>query len=115
MRLLLAVSFALLHCVHGANDDLFNYRETDGNDYGPEDWDQVTCDDLEQCVSATMYLVYRKMDHFHSQHHLNLYACRLGGQMIGSWVWDGNSKIMIASGVQKGLIDAAYTISHRSI
>jgi len=36
-----------------ANLDQFNYRETDtslNNDYGPEDWDQVRCLDLDECV-----------------------------------------------------------------
>ena len=32
-------------------EDIFNYRETDGDDYGPEEWDQVECDDVATCVS----------------------------------------------------------------
>lgn len=35
-----------------AADDLFNYRSTSGNDYGPEDWGKVSCDNLETCVSS---------------------------------------------------------------
>ena len=46
---LLALAAVPLFC-WGQNDDLFNYRGTDGNDYGPRDWDQVQCDDLESCV-----------------------------------------------------------------
>jgi len=30
-------------------EDQFNYRETEGNDYGPEDWGQVTCDEVGEC------------------------------------------------------------------
>jgi hypothetical protein len=37
----------------GQNTDLFNYRETDGNDYGPRDWEEVECDDLDECVSMS--------------------------------------------------------------
>ncbi len=56
MRLILVLSsYAFLRSAYGSNDDLFNYRETDGNDYGPEDWDQVTCDDLTVCVSANSH------------------------------------------------------------
>jgi hypothetical protein len=44
---------ALLHVVHSRNDDLFNYRGTKGHDYGPEDWEEVTCDDVTVCVSGT--------------------------------------------------------------
>ena len=32
-------------------EDTFNYRETDGESYGPVDWNQVGCDDLVTCVS----------------------------------------------------------------
>lgn len=39
-----------LSLVVGSNDDLFNYDATSGNDYGPEDWNKVTCDDLELCT-----------------------------------------------------------------
>ena len=31
--------------------DTFNYGETQGTDYGLKDWDQVSCGDLETCVS----------------------------------------------------------------
>ena len=31
------------------NDDQFNYRGTIGRDFGPEDWNQVKCDDVGQC------------------------------------------------------------------
>ena len=31
--------------------DTFNYGETQGTDYGLKDWDQVSCCDLETCVS----------------------------------------------------------------
>jgi hypothetical protein len=36
--------------------DLFNYRETDGIDFGPSDWNEVSCNDVNQCVS---YIPYR--------------------------------------------------------
>jgi hypothetical protein len=32
-------------------EDTFNYDRTEGNNYGPEDWDRVSCDNLEDCVS----------------------------------------------------------------
>ncbi len=32
-------------------EDTFNYRETSGESYAPEDWNKVGCDDLETCVS----------------------------------------------------------------
>lgn len=38
----------------GQNNDLFTYDETDADKrvFGPAEWDQVQCDDLEECVSA---------------------------------------------------------------
>ena len=49
--LLFAVALPL---TWGYNDDLFNYRGTDeeGRDFGPRDWEEVDCDDLETCVSS---------------------------------------------------------------
>ena len=32
------------------NKDRFNYRETEGTDYGPADWDSVRCSDLGECL-----------------------------------------------------------------
>ena len=52
MRLILVLSLALLRSAYSSNSDLFNYRETVGTDYGPEDWDKVTCDNVTECVSA---------------------------------------------------------------
>lgn len=49
MRLLIV--FALLRSVYCRNDDRFNYVATEDRDYGPEDWGEVTCDDVTQCVS----------------------------------------------------------------
>ena len=47
---------AVLVLISGAaaqNTDLFNYDSTrvweSGNDYGPRDWPQVECDDLDEC------------------------------------------------------------------
>ena len=34
------------------NDDLFNYVATDGRDFGPEEWINVGCDNVSECVSA---------------------------------------------------------------
>jgi hypothetical protein len=31
------------------NVDRFNYRNTEGTDYGPEDWDRVSCGDVGEC------------------------------------------------------------------
>ena len=47
----LYVLTSLLHFAYCRNDDLFNYRGTKGRDFGPEDWDEVTCDDVTVCVS----------------------------------------------------------------
>ena len=52
MKVLLLALAALPLLTWGQNDDLFNYRETVGNDYGPRDWEQVECDDIEECVSS---------------------------------------------------------------
>jgi hypothetical protein len=41
-----------------ANFDQFNYRATDqsvNNDYGPEDWSRVRCNDFDTCVRAEKY------------------------------------------------------------
>ena len=35
-----------------AQEDLFNYDRTVGKSYGPEDWDEVSCNRLETCVST---------------------------------------------------------------
>ena len=51
--------FAVIYCLfHGvilvssddaSNWDTFNYDQTNGNDFGPSDWDQVRCSNLETC------------------------------------------------------------------
>ena len=38
--------------------DIFNYDRTSGTNYGPADWDEVSCSNLDTCVSfyiCTMY------------------------------------------------------------
>lgn len=42
--------------VQANNRDRFNYGNTDEDDkdYGPEDWNEVSCDDPGNCVSSTM-------------------------------------------------------------
>jgi hypothetical protein len=32
------------------NSDRFNYRDTDGRDFGPEEWRSVQCEDVGQCL-----------------------------------------------------------------
>lgn len=32
------------------NDDRFNYRGTEGKDFGPEHWNRVQCDDVGECL-----------------------------------------------------------------
>jgi hypothetical protein len=51
-------AFAALVMVDANNRDLFNYDYPNegvpgggGTDYGQPDWDRVTCDDLDVCVS----------------------------------------------------------------
>ncbi|KAL3944059.1 MAG: hypothetical protein SGBAC_001842, partial [Bacillariaceae sp.] len=41
------ILLALAQGVNAADD--FNYRKTDGRDYGPSDWDEVSCNDLKTC------------------------------------------------------------------
>lgn len=52
MKVLLLAALPLL--TWGQNDDLFTYKESDldARIYGPRDWENVACDDLENCVSA---------------------------------------------------------------
>ena len=58
---LLSSSF-LVQAIQARNDDQFNYRGTDsnpsgnGNDYGPAQWEKVTCDNIETCVSQKIPL-----------------------------------------------------------
>jgi hypothetical protein len=55
MKVFLLVTFLTLAC--GQNNDLFMYDETDAVNrvFGPGDWDQVQCDDLEECVSTVWH------------------------------------------------------------
>lgn len=52
MKVFLLVALPMLAC--GQNNDLFTYDETDADKrvFGPAEWDQIQCDDLEECVSA---------------------------------------------------------------
>ena len=44
--------------------DTFNYGETHGTDYGLKDWDQVSCGDLETCVSKRAHsLVFNTLEY----------------------------------------------------
>lgn len=58
LLLLVAAAFPVL--AKAQNTDLFNYDNTrvweEGADYGPRDWDQVECDDIEDCVSTPPHL-----------------------------------------------------------
>lgn len=55
MKVFLLVALPLL--AYGQNNDLFTYDETDAVNrvFGPGEWDQVQCDDLEECVSAVWH------------------------------------------------------------
>lgn len=57
----------LLTATLGFNDDLFNYGESDldNRNYGPLDWDQVTCDDVTTCVSSLFCSSVEKVSLFH--------------------------------------------------
>jgi hypothetical protein len=35
-----------------AQQDTFNYQATSGRNYGPSDWNDVSCNDLDTCVSC---------------------------------------------------------------
>ena len=56
-------AFVALVAVDANNKDLFNYDYPNdnvpgggGTDYGQPDWDRVTCDDLDVCVSPRILL-----------------------------------------------------------
>lgn len=55
MKLLISL-LALVTIVAGEEDD-FNYQSTSGNDYGPEEWDKVGCNNLATCVSLIGFIV----------------------------------------------------------
>jgi hypothetical protein len=112
MRLIAVICFSFLRSAYSRNDDLFNYRETDGNDYGPEDWDQVTCDDVTVCVSVTNHGATGMML---ADRRLNLFPFRLDGQTIGCSVSVGNSKRTPANGVLRAPTDVEHTINRLSI
>lgn len=46
-----------------AQEDTFNYRSTSGRDYGPQDWDEVSCNNLATCVSD-IFLQYSSLDKY---------------------------------------------------
>ena len=56
MRLELSLFLLLLGDVYlkASGQDFFNYDATQGRDYGPPDWDEVSCSNnrVGQCVSA---------------------------------------------------------------
>eukprot|EP00934_Nitzschia_sp_Nitz4_P001807 Nitzschia sp. Nitz4//scaffold177_size45885//17105//21005//NITZ4_007204-RA/size45885-augustus-gene-0.5-mRNA-1//-1//CDS//3329539052//1807//frame0 len=47
MRVPASILLLLPSCL--AAQDLFNYDSTSGTDYGPEQWNKVSCNDLETC------------------------------------------------------------------
>jgi hypothetical protein len=67
MKYLLGIILVTLLFVEAhadGNDDMFNfYKSRDDNDYGPEDWNKVRCDDPDQCVSAADRLRNSKKEH----------------------------------------------------
>lgn len=44
--------------VLAANADKFNYHKTIGNNYGPADWDKVSCSNKDTCVSIIVAVWY---------------------------------------------------------
>jgi carbonic anhydrase len=52
-RMILLLFLLVVPMLVKGQDDLFNYDSTrnweDGTDYGPREWDQVECDDVETC------------------------------------------------------------------
>jgi len=49
---MLLLTFPAVSAQTGQNLDQFNYRTTVNNDYGPEDWEEVSCPDESSCVST---------------------------------------------------------------
>ena len=52
-RMMLLLFLLVVPMLVKSQDDLFNYDSTrnweEGTDYGPREWDQVECDDVETC------------------------------------------------------------------
>ena len=55
-----------------AQQDTFNYRGTSGNDYGPSDWDRVSCNNLDTCVSRELFTARMKRAQWHLIHSIAL-------------------------------------------
>jgi hypothetical protein len=62
LTLLVALSVADLAEIHAA--DRFNYVATNEDNYGPEDWNMVGCDELETCVSKERICMKRWLSLF---------------------------------------------------
>jgi hypothetical protein len=106
--------FLLAACMKSAEgEDDFNYRETQGRDYGPNDWDEVSCDNLETCVSYTIpaYDLYHRSSYTHS--YCDLYTSLDGPTSILDRS-DFNSQTgpTIASGVRLKATVAVSIVNH---
>ena len=52
MKVIQSFAFVVTFLPRSATSaDLFNYRDTQGTDYGPQNWNRVQCPDLQSCVS----------------------------------------------------------------
>ena len=54
-----AAVLAAARGVSARNDDLFNYGfdtfdDEEGESFGQPEWDEVTCSDLDECVSGSV-------------------------------------------------------------
>jgi hypothetical protein len=50
MNASLALFFVCLAAAAANNTDRFNYRDTEGRDFGPQEWNRVKCDDERECL-----------------------------------------------------------------
>ena len=57
MALKISILLSLLILDLAKSADIFNYDQTSSRDYGPEDWDEVSCNNLNTCVSSGRLMI----------------------------------------------------------
>ena len=107
------ISLSVLATLATASEDLFNYESTSGSDFGPEEWDKVSCDNLETCVSSRAAdLIRCCLSYTKPYWHLLFSKNSLGGPTRTLALWDGVWSRMYADGAQLLEMTVAYTGSH---
>ena len=98
------------------NDDRFNYRETVGRDFGPMDWNRVTCDNVDRCVSAwsrNISVFASPCCHCTCVLTFSCLAWIPGRLDAWSWLATGSKQLSLVSQWVKSLRSSS-PISHRS-